>query len=973
MSIRNAREILRTVFGFPEFRPQQERVIRGVLSGNDTLAVMPTGGGKSLCYQIPALIFEGLTVVVSPLISLMRDQVDQLQENGVPAAVLNSSLPISEYRENAEMARGGRAKILYLAPETLMKPGVADLLASVAVSAVAVDEAHCISAWGHDFRPEYRRLIQFRRAFPRAVWLGLTATATPRVRRDILRTLGFSEDHVILGGFDRPNLFIDIAPKFEVREQLVRFARRFPNESGIVYCQRRQTTEELAEALSEAGIAALPYHAGLPPEVRSRHQRAFVTDNVRVVTATVAFGMGIDKPNVRFVVHCDLPKDIESYYQEIGRAGRDGLPAHCRLMFDPSDAVKIRWFFRTKPRDEMAAAEERLRAMIDLASARECRRVRLLRYFGEFVSHSECGMCDVCRRPESGGTDLTIPAQKFLSCVYRTGQRFGAVHVADVLEGGNTQKIRRFRHAELSTYGIGTEFDRRGWRILALHLIRQGHLDRDPVHNALTLTPSAWRILKRQERFYADMTPHEDIGPVGGGSGEAAFDESLFEILRATRKELADAADVPPYVIFSDRSLRDMAARFPQSAESFRHIHGVGEAKLEKYADIFVPLIREHCRERGIRENLSARTAPGENRVAASEKQPCKRRCREIGNAVNDGATVPELAERYRIQPRTVVGHLKDYLVGGHSLSAERLRAAAPFPGHEIAVLWPEAREFFRENGAYRLKPAFLHFGENVSYEMLHFLRVLFYAEFGVPESEPPEDSEPEEICRIVCLANSRKYGGRCVAGRKLSGDSAGEWIRPVSGAENGELHPNAISFGNGEMPALGDILRIGIGGAGNRGYQRENRRIASAPWRREGVFPTHRLDTLLDSPDTLWINGHGTAEGTNDRVPAELARTRVTHSLVFIRPDDFAIHVRRGSNGLKQVRAGFAYNGEAYLLPVTDEIVENAFMPRDFGSYPIPGTIYACISLGEPYEGFCYKLVAGVMRVRNPRVGKES
>jgi ATP-dependent DNA helicase RecQ len=659
MSIWNARELLRTVFGFSEFRPQQERVIREVLSGHDTLAVLPTGGGKSLCYQIPALIFDGLTVVVSPLISLMRDQVDQLGENGVPAAVLNSSLPTPEYRENAEKTRSGRAKLLYLAPETLMKPGVADLLASVTVRAVAVDEAHCISAWGHDFRPEYRRLVQFRRAFPGAVWLGLTATATPRVRRDIMRTLGFSEAHVILGGFDRPNLFLDIAPKFDAKDQLIRFARRFSHESGIVYCQRRKTAEDLAETLSDAGIAALPYHAGLPPEVRSRHQRAFVADDVRVVAATVAFGMGIDKPDVRFVVHYDLPKDVESYYQEIGRAGRDGLAAHCRLMFDPADAVKIRRFFREKPEDERRAAEQRLQAMVDLATARECRRVPLLRYFGETVPHSACGSCDVCRRPESGGTDLTIPAQKFLSCVYRTGQRFGAAHVADVLKGGNTQKIRRFQHAELSTYGIGTEFDRRGWRILAVHLIQQGHLHLDPAHRGLILTASAWRILKSRERFYADMTPREENASRGDGAGEAAHDASLFEILRARRKKLADEAGVPPYVVFNDRSLRDMAVRFPQSVESFRHIHGVGEAKLEKYADIFVPLIRDYCRERGIGENLSAKAAPPEPRNSAG-KSPCKRRCREIGNAVNDGATVEELAERYRIKPGTVVNHLKD-------------------------------------------------------------------------------------------------------------------------------------------------------------------------------------------------------------------------------------------------------------------------------------------------------------------------
>ncbi|MFP4306960.1 MAG: DNA helicase RecQ [Desulfococcaceae bacterium] len=977
MPIRKAREILRAVFGFTEFRPQQEQVIRGVLSGRDTLAVMPTGGGKSLCYQIPALIFEGLTVVVSPLISLMRDQVDQLRENGVPAAVLNSSLPTAEYRENAEMARSGRARLLYLAPETLMKPGVADLLTAANVRAVAVDEAHCISAWGHDFRPEYRRLVEFRPAFPGAVWLGLTATATPRVRRDIQRTLGFSEDNLILGGFDRPNLFIDIRPKFEARQQLVRFARRFPDESGIVYCRRRNTAEALAGALSEAGVPSLPYHAGLPPEVRNRRQRAFVADDVRVVTATVAFGMGIDKPDVRFVVHFDLPKDVESYYQEIGRAGRDGLPAHCRLMFDPADAVKIRQFFKDKPAKEVAAAEQRLRAMLNLAAARECRRVPLLRYFGETVSRPACGMCDVCRRPESEGADLTIPAQKFLSCVYRTGQRFGAAHVTDVLTGGNTKRIRRFGHANLSTYGIGTEFDRRGWRILAVHLIHRGHLDRDPDHGHLTLTPDAWRILKSQDRFFADMTVQEEARPgversAEGGAGEAAPDEDLFQLLRAKRKELADAAGVPPYVVFSDRSLRDMAVRFPRRAESFREIHGVGEAKLEKYAGVFLPLIRDHCRERGIEENFSANVAPKRTRPGGTESSPCKARCREIGLAVNGGATVPQLAERYRIQPQTVLNHLKDYLVAGHSLPAERLRAAAPFSRREIDAHWPGARDFFREHGAARLKPLYLHFLEAVSYDLLHFLRLLFYAENGVPETERP-DAEPEETCRMVCLANSRKHGGRCVAGKRLAGDSAGEWIRPVSGGEDGALNPAAIGLDSGEPPGLGDILRVRIRRRGNSGYQVENRRVGPDPWRKEGAWPSRRLDDLLDRPDRLWINGHSSADGVNDRVPVEWAEARAAHSLVFIRPADFAVHVRKGANGLKQVRAEFAYHGESYRLPVTDEAVERAFISRDFGVYPIPEPVYLCVSLGEPYEGFCYKLAAGVIRAGKDFFRKET
>ncbi len=738
-----AHNILHTVFGFEAFHPHQEQVIQNVLAGRDTLAVMPTGGGKSLCYQIPGLIFDGLTVVISPLISLMRDQIYQLSENGIRAAVLNSSLPLTEYRDNTARVRSGQAKLLYLAPETLLKPNIIDLLHTVPVHMVAVDEAHCISAWGHDFRPEYRNLVQIRHTFPEAVWLALTATATPRVRDDIMNSLGFRTENLILAGFDRPNLFIDITPKFEPEKQLIRFVSRYPEAAGIVYCQTRRTAERLSQVLSDNGIPALPYHAGFDAETRNRHQRLFATDEIRVITATVAFGMGIDKSDVRFVVHFDLPKDIESYYQEIGRAGRDGLDAHCRLMFDPADAVKIRQFFNGRPGEEQSEAEKRLQALLDLATSPRCRRVRLLRYFGETVSAGDCGHCDICRKPEADTTDLTIPAQKFLSCVYRTGQRFGAVQVADVLVGANTKKIRQFGHDRLSTYGIGTEFDRRGWRILGLHLLQQGYLEFHQTHRTLALTEAAWRIFRNEEPFFAEMEISERTGGADRDAlSDAQYDRELFEILRRKRKELADAAEVPPFVIFSDRSLRDMAVRFPQSRESFAHMHGVGEAKLEKYGDIFVPLIRDYCGPKGIGENLALPAA-----ASGNAPQPARQRnrsirnarCTSIGEDFNAGMGVAELAEQHGIRPQTVINHLKNYLLSGRALSAERLRQHVPLPDDRCrAVL-----AFFRENGADRLKPAFLHFQEAVSYDHLHYLRLLFYAEYGVPGQE--EDAGKEQ------------------------------------------------------------------------------------------------------------------------------------------------------------------------------------------------------------------------------------
>lgn len=959
-----AHDILKTVFGFERFHLHQERVIQNVLSGRDTLAVMPTGGGKSLCYQVPALIFEGLTVVISPLISLMRDQTQQLLENGIQAAVLNSALPMKEYRFHAERVRDGRAKLLYLAPETLLKPNILDLLGSVRISAVAVDEAHCISAWGHDFRPEYRNLVRIRNAFPGAVWLALTATATPRVREDILATLGFADENLILAGFDRPNLFIDITPRFDPQQQLIQFVNRFEEASGIVYCQARRTADHLARLLSDEGIPALPYHAGLDAETRNRHQRRFVMDEVRVIAATVAFGMGIDKSDVRFIVHYDLPKDIESYYQEIGRAGRDGLDAHCRLMFDPADAVKIRYFFKEKTGAERAEAEKRLQALLDLAASRQCRRIGLLGYFGETVSEFDCGHCDICRKPESGGADLTIPAQKFLSCVYRTGQRFGAAHVAAVLMGGNTKKIRRFGHDRLSTYGIGTELDRRGWRILGLHLLQQGYLAQHPVHRHLMLTPASRGILRNEERFFAEMEILDRTETAADGSAsDADYDRELFQILRKKRKELADGSNVPPFVIFGDRSLRDMAIRFPQSLESFAHIHGVGRAKLEKYGDIFVPLIQEYCEPKGIAENLNIPAAAAARKPERTRDRSVRnQRCTEIGEGFNSGAGIDELATAHGIKPNTVLNHLQNYLLSGRTIPADRLRRLISIPESQCdAVL-----DFFRENGADYLKPAFLHFEEAVSYDHLHLLRVLFYAEHGVPETDAAQP-EKADSRRIVCLANSRKFGGRCVAGKCLDGDSVGEWMRPVSPKETGELTSKAISVQGGSMPGLGDILSISVDKPAPHDYQMENVFLKSDAWKKDGVFPPDRLEDLLDWPDTLWRNGFSGWNGVNDRIPVEAVIGDVAQSLFFIRALDVSIHVVKGADGLKHIRAGFLYHDQNYRLAVTDAAVEEIFMQNDFGVYPLSEErVYLCISLSEPHEGFCYKLAAGVWRMKD-------
>jgi ATP-dependent DNA helicase RecQ len=602
-----AQSILKEVFGFETFWPLQEKVIAHILEKKDALVVMPTGGGKSLCYQIPGMIFDGLTIVVSPLISLMKDQVDQLREYGVPALFLNSTLSIEEYRANVARLRENRVKLLYLAPEALLAPRTLALLSDLKVDCIAIDEAHCISEWGHDFRPEYRQLAEVRATFPDASCVALTATATARVREDIRQSLGIDDQSEYIGSFNRPNLFLEVATKTEPLDQVLTLLKQYPNESGIIYCATRRQTDDLHSVLHRKGYSVRPYHAGLSEKERTENQERFSRDDIRIIVATIAFGMGINKPNVRFVVHYDLPGSIDNYYQEIGRAGRDGLPAHCLLLFGYGDLQKIQFFIGQKTEQEQRVANILLSQLMGFAETDLCRRVPLLNYFGETGVPDRCGMCDNCRpgKEEKNLVDLTIPAQIFLSCVKRTGEIFGAGHIVDVLRGSNSQKVLKFGHEQLSTYGIGTAYSARQWRQIARQLVQKGLLLYNYEHGSLKLTQKAWEVLRGKETFLGrvEEAQKERDAVLRQQEGEAeTFDSGLFETLRKKRKELADQANLPPYAIFHDRTLREMALYYPRTRESFSVIYGIGTRKLEKYADDFLGIIREHCQTHQIPE-----------------------------------------------------------------------------------------------------------------------------------------------------------------------------------------------------------------------------------------------------------------------------------------------------------------------------------------------------------------------------------
>lgn len=601
---------LKRAFGFDSFRPGQEAVVRDALAHRDVLAIMPTGGGKSLCFQLPAIMQTGVTLVVSPLIALMQDQVRQLQDNGIAATFINSSLAASDLHARTAAAVRGDYRLLYLAPERLLHQDFLNnvlprLVASTGVSAIVIDEAHCVSEWGHDFRPEYRQLSQLRKRYPNVPVLAFTATATPRVRNDIVQQLALREPAVHVASFNRPNLHYAVRPKSKYTYDELLARARESDSAGIVYCLSRKRVDELAAKLRADRISALPYHAGLESDERSRNQEAFIRDDARIIVATIAFGMGINKPDVRWVVHYDLPRTLESYYQESGRAGRDGDPAKCVLYFGAADIRTAEFLIQQKVdsmtgeplEDEQRMARQQLRQVLNYAESTECRRAIQLRYFGETFA-PPCGGCDNCCEPRET-KDWTVEAQQFLSCVARLAQRrerYGAAYLIEILRGGQSQKLMDRGHQALSVYGIGKNRSVDEWRHLVRTLAHQGLVEEtQDGYPVLLLNKLSWEVLRGERRVeFAEV-----IKPAGrrnragatAAPSHSSADDALFDQLRALRKRLADENGFPPYVIFHDSTLREMAARKPTTLAEFAMIPGVGQTKLARYGEFFIQVI----------------------------------------------------------------------------------------------------------------------------------------------------------------------------------------------------------------------------------------------------------------------------------------------------------------------------------------------------------------------------------------------
>jgi len=588
--------ILNNIFGYHEFRYPQEAVINALIAGEDALVLMPTGGGKSLCYQIPALVRDGVGIVVSPLIALMQDQVNALRELGLRAGFLNSTLSSQEMWQTEQALHRGELDMLYVAPERLIQARTLELFHQIKISLFAIDEAHCVSQWGHDFRSDYLKLELLAREFPQVPRIALTATADVRTRDEIIARLQLQNAQQFINGFDRPNIQYRIALKNSPKIQLMEFLRNEQaGNSGIIYCLSRNKVEQTAQWLSGEGFTALPYHAGLPVQTRQQNQERFLREDNIIMVATIAFGMGIDKPDVRFVAHLDLPKSIEAYYQETGRAGRDGEPATTLLLYGLEDVVKLRQMMgQSEGNEEFKRNEQqRLNAMLGLCEITSCRRQTLLRYFGEHNSPA-CGNCDCCITPPQTW-DASEAVRMALSCVYRTGQRFGAGHVIDVLRGGTSEKIMSFEHQQLSTYGIGKHLSADEWKSIFRQLVARGLLDVDlQGYGSLLLNDSCRAILRGEEAIQLRRELKTTASNIARKQGVVvdAEDQALWNALRSCRKRLAEEQGVPPYVIFHDATLRELLAFRPITEDQLRTITGVGASKLKRYGEEFLAVIR---------------------------------------------------------------------------------------------------------------------------------------------------------------------------------------------------------------------------------------------------------------------------------------------------------------------------------------------------------------------------------------------
>lgn len=1136
--------ILNRYFGYREFRKHQQKIIETLLEGKDTFVLMPTGSGKSICFQIPAMIRKGVGIVISPLIALMEDQVKGLQQNGIKAAFLNSTLRFNEASSIQHRAAKGFLDILYVAPEKLLTPDFQHFLTYIHVSLFAIDEAHCVSQWGHDFRPEYLRINEVTRNFPGIPRIALTATADEVTRKDIIEKLELDNAKTFVSSFDRPNICYRVQVKQREKIQLINFIRNeHPKSSGIVYVRTRKRAESFAQWLNEEGVSALPYHAGLFPGDRYKNQKRFLESDTQVIVATIAFGMGIDKPDVRFVSHLDLPASMEAYYQETGRAGRDGNPADAWMVYSLSDVAAMLRLFESSEggQDFKHVLRKKLNALLGFCESAECRRKLLLNYFGEQYE-GPCNNCDSCLNP-ADTWDGTIEAQKALSCVYRTGQRFGANHLADVLMGNQTEAVEKWLHDSIKTFGVGRDLDKKTWMSVYRQLLSAGLISVDMWEKwaGFRLTQDSWDVLRGKRRVYfrKDFVSSEkailrNMSEKKSTDSQDDVKVELFTRLKKLRTDIAKMLKVPPYVVFQDKSLQEMASVEPRTIEDFLEITGVGESKAKKYGQVFLDCIGG--KETRISEYLEhfQNTGADDGSLENDNEIRDKKKILIINLLKEGRLSSAEIAKKVDVSPPTVwaykaqltmgkyahSGHdedkqgksekehndlssgidvqyvieakdesylsttalskknglnsklVYDYFVNlGWTVTKNKKRFLTDEGIHkggryktlnkkDFWIVWPHnilEDEVFDSIRSEQKSPArFKQIEPDVHSTAQStklsdanddvFLSEAYQIIEGIQLKKPTEQITDKRIVEkrkqykrayepwdkeeidllaklingnltlenfvsifkrqpsaiksrietlknnsiftphndsnksvnhkatlqkssgkektIICFAVSRKFNGYCVAGKETDESGRSIWIRPVSSKQFGQLSLESIKLKEGRPPCLLDVVRLPISRPFPHYYQIENYlALRTKPWEKVGEIRSEDLDNFCDFPTALWVNGHHSSSGENDKIPVDVANEKCESSLFLIKPTEFRLVLMSGLTFKQKIRAEFVYNNIEYNLSVTDTNVENEFKGKPPGIYRFEDqTVYLCISLGEPFEGYCYKLVAGLI-----------
>ena len=708
-----AHQALQKYFGYKSFLPLQKEIIEDILQKNDVFVLMPTGGGKSLCYQIPSLLLDGITIVVSPLIALMKDQVDGLKENGIPAAYINSSLSFEQIKQIKSELLENRISILYVAPERIVLPDFISFLQNLKINLIAIDEAHCISEWGHDFRPGYRQLKLLKECFPKIPLIAMTATAILEVQDDIVTQLKLANPKYYKASLNRNNLFYQVKSKNTAYHQLTQYLKDHNKDSGIIYCQSRKDTENLANKLQSDGYRVLPYHAGLSSNSRTETQEKFVKDDVEIIVATIAFGMGIDKSNIRFVIHYDLPKNLESYYQETGRAGRDGEKSDCILFFSYGDKRKIDYFIEQKESEmEKRIAYQKLNDMLKFCESITCRRKILLNYFGEDYNETDCKSCDICLEPKET-IDGTIIAQKIISCISQLDERFGMSYIADVLCGSRNKRIIGNQHDALTSHGIGKEYSKKQWQIYLRELIQLDFLksegDEYPI---VKITPKLPDYLSKHNEIL--LTKPADGEKIIQIDYDEKMDSGLFEILRVLRKKIADEEGMPPYVIFHDSSLKAMATYLPRNSADFLNVNGVGESKLEKYGGLFLEQIDAYCKENKIEASDEHNVEPRQIHKRRHSVNTKASTFQETMELYKQNLTIEEIAQKRGLAPSTIASHFEKLILSGEDISIDRFVAN----DKQERIL-----KVLSLLGGEALKPIKEELGEDSTYEEIRLVR----------------------------------------------------------------------------------------------------------------------------------------------------------------------------------------------------------------------------------------------------------